>query len=92
MKNLDSNKTSITDFTDTILHPLLRYKIGDYTQSLIDAGYYSVFVYNPASKWEEIHFWLKTNVNYSDYTWFGSIFWFTYECDAVWFALKFSGV
>jgi hypothetical protein len=92
MKNLDSNNISIKDFTKIILDPLSRYNIGDHAQSLTDAGYYSVFVYNPASKWKEIHAWLKTNVNHLDYTWFGSIFWFTYECNAVWFALKFGGV
>lgn len=63
----------------------------DYRAILMHQGYPSVLLGRQGhDSWKEVHQWCKELYGEEHYTWTGSRFWFENDCDAMWFALRWS--
>lgn len=58
-------------------------------KELAQAGFHRVLLYNN-NVWKEMHDWCKQTIGSDYYTWFGHIFWFSCEKDAILFDLKWN--
>jgi len=64
-------------------HPL------ELQQQLEQAGFIRVYL-NNMYVWKELHDWCKQNIGSDYYTWFGNVFWFNNEQDALLFDLRWN--
>lgn len=64
-------------------HPL------EIQQQLEQAGFTRVYL-NNMYVWKELHDWCQKVIGVEHYTWFGNIFWFSDEQDALLFDLKWN--